>query len=112
MNKTGKMNDFQHLNVVQLQAFIESLSAERYTPAGVLVRDLVLHHQSTQLEADLSRQVHLTIKAVAFDEIAYQLRSVDLQATYLFQGFLATKGQTKQVVLHITKIEQLSSKDH
>lgn len=106
------MNNFQHLNMVQLQAFIESLSVERYTPAGVLVRDLVLHHQSTQLETDLSRQVHLAIKAVAFDEIAYQLRSADLQTSYLFKGFLATKGQTKQVVLHITQMEPLSSKEH
>lgn len=106
------INNLQYLNLFQLQAFIESLSAERYTPAGVLVRDLVLHHQSIQLEIDLSRQVHLTIKAVAFDEIAYQLRSVDLQTSYLFKGFLATKGRTKQVVLHITQMEQLSSKNH
>lgn len=106
------MNNFQHLNVVQLQALIESLSVERYTPAGVLVRDLVLHHQSTQLEADVPRQVYLTIRAIAFDEIAYQLRSADLQVLYLFKGFLATKGQTKQTILHITQIEQSFSTEH
>ncbi|MGL4713514.1 MAG: primosomal replication protein N [Shewanella sp.] len=95
----------RQINKVQLEANIESLSAERYTPAGVLVTDLILKHQSEQIEANTARQVILTLKAIAFDDMAYQLRKIDLQKVYRFVGFLANRGRTQQVVLHIQRFE-------
>jgi Primosomal replication protein N len=96
-------------NMLQLDATIESLSAERYTPAGVLVTDLTLQHQSEQIEAKMPRQVALTLKAIAFDEMAYRLRSVNLQTVYRFDGFLANRGRTQQVVFHIIRFESVGN---
>lgn len=95
------------VNDVQLEATIESMGAERYTPAGVLALDLVLKHESEQTESDVLRHVGLSIKAVAFDEMAYRLRSVNMQTSYLFKGFLASRGRTKQVVLHVTDFQPM-----
>lgn len=94
-------------NVLTLCAQIESLGAERYTPAGDLALDLVLAHQSIQNEMGIARQVKLALKAVAFGEVAHQLRQTDMRCLYRFQGFLASKGRTQQVILHIGSFEKV-----
>ena len=96
-------------NMLQLDAAIESLGAERYTPAGVLVTDLTLQHQSEQVEAKMPRQVALALKAIAFDDMAYQLRALNLQTVYRFYGFMANKGRTQQVVFHLIRFEPVEN---
>lgn len=96
-------------NTLQLDATIENLNAERYTPAGVLVTDLTLQHQSEQVEAKAARQVTLTLKAIAFDDLAYRLRDVDFQTVYRFRGFLTNRGRTQQIVFHITQFEPVKN---
>lgn len=98
-------------NQVRLQATIESLGVKRYTPAGVVALDMVLMHQSTQIEAGVSRQVGLSIKAVAFGDIAQHLGSEDMQCQYVFEGFLASRGHTQQVILHINDFQQIPASD-
>lgn len=103
------MKPEQKNNILQLDATIESIGDERYTPAGILVTDIILQHQSQQNEAGAIRQVNLMIKAIAFDDLAYRLRSFDLQTVYRFTGFLTNRGRSQQVVFHITQWQPLGN---
>ncbi|CAK7037010.1 primosomal replication protein N [Saezia sanguinis] len=107
MNAIDTIGPGQGVNQCHLQARIESLGSDRYTPAGILALDLVLAHQSSQMELGSSRQVVLSIKAVAFGEVAQKLRLADMQSVYVFDGFLASRGRTQQVILHISDFQSI-----
>lgn len=92
-------------NRLVLQATIESMGSPRYTPAGLPALDVMLVHQSEQLEAGAIRQVACSLKAVAFGVVAEQLQRSELQQVHEFHGFLASRRQGGgAVVLHITEI--------
>ena len=100
---TDKTDDL--INQLQLDAIIENIGLQRYTPAGILTLDLLLKHQSRQSEAEGKRQVELAIKAIAFDGVAREILSFDMNNVYRFSGFLATRAYAKQVFFHITRVE-------
>lgn len=95
------------VNHLQLDAVIEGIGSQRYTPAGILALDVFLKHQSVQNEAGEKKQVELSMKAVAFDELARKILGFELGVYHQFFGFLATRGHTQQLLFHITGVESI-----
>ena len=95
------------MNHIELTARIAELSPLRYTPAGVPATNLVLDHESEQLEAGAPRQVRLSIKAVTFGTLAEQASRLDLSQVFRFRGFLASARTNKSVVFHIQELNSL-----
>ena len=89
------------MNHAQLAARIAEASALRHTPAGIPAIDLVLEHESAQVEAGQARQVKLAIRAVAFGALAETLKAQALGSSWRFDGFLAAARGGKHPVLHI-----------
>jgi primosomal replication protein N len=89
------------VNQVALGARIAEISALRHTPAGVPAIDLVLEHESQQVEAGQPRQVKMAVKAVAFGAVAEALKAQALGTVWRFNGFLAAPRGGKHPVLHI-----------
>jgi primosomal replication protein N len=91
------------MNNLSITATLVSVSALRYTPAGVPVIELVLEHTSEQVEAGHTRQVRCTLAAIAAGEQATWLKNASLGECHTFEGFLAARTkQAKQPVLHVT----------
>ncbi len=95
------------MNHIELTARIAEVSPLRYTPAGVPATNLVLDHESEQLEAGAPRQVRLSIKAVTFGTLAEQASRLDLSQPFRFRGFLASARTNKSVVFHIQELNSL-----
>jgi len=88
-------------NRLVLTARIASLSALRYTPAGLPALDLELEHESQQSEAEVARTVKLSIKAVAFGELTRRLMALDAAQAVHFKGFLVSPRYGKSVTFHV-----------
>ena len=89
------------MNHVELTACIAELSPLRYTPAGIPALNFILEHESEMMEAGVSRQVKLTLKAVAFGTLAEQAVQLALGKAFRFTGFLINARTGKGVVFHI-----------
>ena len=95
------------MNQIELTARIAEISSLRYTPAGVPATNVVLEHESEQLEAGTQRQVKLSIRAVAFGTLAEQLARFELGRNCQFKGFLASARTNKSIVFHIQELNPL-----
>jgi len=73
----------------------------RYTPAGIPAINIVLEHESQQVELDTPRLVKLQLRAVAFGAQAEILARQGLDSVCEFHGFLANARNGKGVVFHI-----------
>ena len=73
----------------------------RYTPAGIPAVNLVLEHESAQVEMDTPRTVKLQIRSVAFGALAETLSRQSLEMAGRFRGFLANARNGKGLVFHI-----------
>jgi len=94
------------VNRTELNASVIERNVLRYTPAGIPVSECVLRHLSSQIEADLPRQVELEITAVAMGELANDLNRLLLGKPHRFTGFLAKKSRnSRNIVYHITEFE-------
>jgi primosomal replication protein N len=89
------------VNQLALTARISEASALRHTPAGIPAIDLLLEHQSQQMEAGQQRQVEVAVKAVAFGAVAEALKSQVMGSEWRFSGFVAAARGGKHPVLHI-----------
>lgn len=89
------------MNHVELTACIAELSPLRYTPSGIPALNFILVHESEMMEAGVSRQVKLTLKAVAFGTLAEQAAQLALGQAFRFAGFLINARTSKGVVFHI-----------
>ncbi len=90
------------VNQLVLQASLVGLSAARYTPAGIPVADVLLEHESSQVESDQPRRVQLQLRGVAFGVLAERLRTQPMGVGLQFEGFLANNRHGKKgVVFHI-----------
>lgn len=78
----------------------------RYTPAGLPAIDLQLEHASEVVEAGQSRNVKVSIKAVALGIQAEVLSRQVLGSCWRFNGFLATPHSRKHPVFHIQDFQQ------
>ena len=92
-------------NHLALAACIAQAQPLRYTPAGLPALDLQLAHDSQQQDTGVTRQVQLTLRAVAFGTLAERLARQALGSCWTFQGFLAAGRGGKGVVLHIQDIQ-------
>ena len=95
------------MNLIELTARIAEVSPLRYTPAGLPATNLVLDHESEQMEAGSQRQVRLSIKAVTFGTLAEQASRLDLSQAFRFRGFLASARTNKSIVFHIQELNCL-----
>lgn len=73
----------------------------RHTPAGVPALDLELEHASVAEEAGQSRQVAVTLRAVALGTLAERMATQAVGSQGCFRGFLANPRRGRAVVLHI-----------
>ena len=88
-----------------MTARVTEVSMLRYTPAGIPATNLVLEHESEVVEAGVTRQVKLTVRAVAFGALAEALAKSELGKLLLFTGFLINARTSKSIVFHIQLIE-------
>jgi primosomal replication protein N len=95
------------VNHVDLTACIAEVSPLRYTPAGIPAVNFVLEHESEMLEAGVTRQVKLTLRAVAFGSLAEQSVRLPLGKAFRFTGFLINARTSKGVVFNIKAFEQV-----
>ncbi|NMM09388.1 MAG: primosomal replication protein N [Polaromonas sp.] len=95
------------MNYVELTACIAEASPLRYTPAGIPAVNFILEHESEMSEVGVTRQVKLTIKAVAFGALAEQTVQLTLGKAFKFTGFLINARTSKSVVFHIQAFEQV-----
>ena len=93
------------MNHVELTACIAEASPLRYTPAGIPAVNFVLEHESEVVEAGVTRQVKLTVRAVAFGSLAEQTGQLTLGKAFRFTGFLINARTSKSVVFHIQALE-------
>jgi primosomal replication protein N len=99
------------LNTVKLTARIAEASPLRYTPAGIPALNLVLEHESEIVENGATRQVKLTVRAVAFGSLAESAGQLELGKLQLFTGFLINARTSKSIVFHIQAIAQASQQN-
>lgn len=100
MNQVNTVSNF-----VKLSARIAEASPLRFTPAGIPALNLVLEHESEVEEAGFTRQVKLTVKAVAFGALAEVSAKSELGKLQLFTGFLINARTSKSIVFHIQSTE-------
>jgi primosomal replication protein N len=96
------------VNHVELTACIAEASPLRYTPAGIPAANFVLEHESEVVEAGITRQVKLTVRAVAFGALAEQSAKSPLGQPFRFTGFLINARTSKGVVFHIQVFTRLT----
>ena len=89
------------VNRLLLSAQIVQVNPLRYTPAGLPALDLVLEHESEQLDNGHLRQVKVSVKALAFGTWAETLAKASLEDRWTFSGFLGMSRNGKGVVFHI-----------
>ena len=95
------------MNVIALTACIAEASPLRYTPAGVPALNLILEHGSEVEETGVTRQVKLTIRAVAFGALAETSAQLELGKPKLFNGFLMNAATRKSIVFHIQAVAEI-----
>jgi primosomal replication protein N len=95
------------VNHVELTACIAEASPLRYTPAGIPAANFVLEHESEVIEAGVTRQVKLTVRAVAFGALAEQSAKSPLGQPFRFTGFLINARTSKGVVFHIQALQKV-----
>ena len=93
-------------NTVMLSGALVAREELRHTPAGMPALNFRIGHGSEQVEAGLSRSVHLEIEAVALGEIAEKLSRMPMPGEYSFEGFLALRSKMSRTpVLHVKNFE-------
>jgi len=92
------------LNTLVLQAVVAQTEPLRYTPAGIPLLRVVLHHVSDQTEANMKRKVECEVNAVILGDLA--LKGLKLGEQITARGFLAKRSlKSTQLVMHINHIE-------
>ncbi|MFA9949329.1 primosomal replication protein N [Dentiradicibacter hellwigii] len=85
----------------------------RFTPAGTPVVECLVKHVSEQVEAGVQRQVECEVPAIALGECANWLQAAAPGTELRLTGFIAAKSrQSRQLRLHITKIEFVEGKQN
>ena len=78
----------------------------RYTPAGIPLLSVVLHHVSEQIEAGMKRKVECEVNAILLGDLA--LQGLKIGAQIAAQGFLARRSlKSTQLVMHINDIKTM-----
>ena len=89
------------MNQLVVHAEVLQAASLRYTPAGIPALDLMLLHESEQVEMGQTRKVRLEFKAQCFGTDAETLSRQALGSAFEFTGFLSNTRNGKGVVFHI-----------
>ncbi|HLA34888.1 MAG TPA: primosomal replication protein N [Rhodocyclaceae bacterium] len=93
-------------NLTQLSGQLLERGALRRTPAGIPVLEFLLTHRSTQLEAEVERQVECEMSCIAAGTPAQALNAANPGDRLHLTGFLASRSLKRRApVLHVSKIE-------
>ncbi|MDR3429086.1 MULTISPECIES: primosomal replication protein N [Silvimonas] len=97
-------------NRVLLNGTLIEMQALRITPAGIPILELVLLHESEQLENEMPRRVTLEAPARASGPTAQALSKLQIGQQVRVAGFLVSMGQKlrRRLVLHIEQYELLN----
>jgi len=97
-------------NQVAIDGRLLKRSALRYTPAGIPAIDMVIGHNSIQIEAGGERQTRCEIETVAIGDVAVRLRAHKLNQILRVRGFLSRRSLTNQkLVLHVVEAKSISN---
>ena len=97
-------------NQVALDARLLKRGALRYTPAGIPALDLLIGHQSIQIEAGVRREARCEVETVAIGDLAVKLSTEKLNQPLRISGFLAQHSvKDRKLVLHAVSAETISS---
>jgi primosomal replication protein N len=86
------------VNHVELTACIAEAKPLRYTPAGIPASNFVLEHESEIVEGGVTRQVKLTLRAVAFGSLAEQTGQIPLGTAFRFSTSKLLAQVSEQVL--------------
>lgn len=76
------------------------------------VLECLLEHRSTQIEAQVPREVEFEIRALALGSIVKELACIDPGTALAVEGFLApSRKGSKTLLLHITALQRLPAVD-
>ena len=93
-------------NQVVIDARLLKRSALRHTPAGIPAIDLVLGHQSIQLEAGMAREARCEVEAVAIGDVAVELSTRKINQPLQIRGFLTQHSmKDRKLVMHVVNAE-------
>ena len=82
----------------------------RHTPAGIPAINLVIGHQSIQIEAGGRREARCEVEAVAIGDLAVKLSTQKLNQPLRISGFLTRLSvKDSQLVLHVVSVEPIGS---
>lgn len=82
----------------------------RHTPAGIPAINLVIGHQSIQIEAGGRREARCEVEAVAIGDLAVKLSTQKLNQLLRISGFLTRHSvKDSQLVLHVVSVEPIGS---
>ncbi|WP_148715853.1 primosomal replication protein N [Chitinolyticbacter meiyuanensis] len=97
-------------NRVLLGGSLAELAPLRYTPAGIAVQELIISHESQQVENGTERRVLARMKAVAIGKQALPLGKLVVGQQLVVKGFLAATSQRypDRLALHIDEYELLN----
>ncbi len=81
----------------------------RHTPAGIPAINLVIGHQSIQIEAGGRREARCEVEAVAIGDVAVRLNTEKLNQPLQISGFLTRHSvKDRRLVLHVVSAEKIS----
>ena len=93
------------MNRMVLAAQMVERGVARYTPAGLLVCEFSLKHESQVTEAGQPRKVSMEIRAVAIGDIAQRLLKREIGSDGTYAGFLTNQRNGRGIVFHVTEAE-------
>jgi primosomal replication protein N len=97
-------------NEVVIDGLLLKRGALRHTPAGTPALNLVIGHNSIQIEAGGRREARCEVDAVAIGEIAVTLSKHKLNQPLQFGGFLTRHSASdRRLVLQVTSAERTDS---
>ena len=96
-------------NQVVIDARLLKRGALRYTPAGTPAIDLLLGHQSIQIEAGVAREARCEVEAVAIGDLAIKLSTRKINQPLHVSGFLTQHSiKERRLVMHVVKAEPVN----
>jgi primosomal replication protein N len=92
------------LNHLTLTASVVGRQALRYTPAGLPVLDLTLHHESEVVQEGAPRRVSVELRGRAVGSVVPSVEGLDIGASRDFSGFLGAQRNGRGVVFHLLEV--------
>lgn len=92
------------MNQLTLTASVIGRQALRYTPAGLPVLDLTLHHESEVVQEGQPRRVSVELRGRAVGSVVPAVERLDIGASRDFSGFIGAQRNGRGVVFHLLEV--------